>query len=619
MPKDTISRRVKRGPSAPKKQRRRACDSCYKRKIQCDAEFPQCNWCKHHNLACTYNRLQTRTQPRDQLHLQLSEKSSETDSNLSNSDVNLHSASTGSSVGSRRTQPSSFGLDSMTCFNWMHLLSDEGQKWIESRTGEKVRFEELYAPDLPWANTRRLYMETLNSSSIRELPSRCSVEGYVKQYFASFQSLVFPVISQSLFEKTLDLAYGPRSSFGSASARSCVYAFIAVVNLFEVGDNFQEAMDCGYFASAAQTFMVQITQEMTIDGLQAVVMLILFQYFLGDLQAAAVSVSIATRLLYTLGANTMSGAYSPDGSHSHDENIEECHLRYLFWICYSFDKDICLRTGQPPAINDSYCNLTLPSDYARLQDSNILRDTMSMDTHTLPLFPWDLRLSKIKSEAYEALYSAGAQRKSDSEILSSIRNLDEALEQWRVSLHPDVRPTLLFSHEMPVSANLNTQAVMLRLAYYHCVTMIHQASERGKLSNEGTAGGINTSISLAINAGTSTLSYLQTVLPVVKGECFWVLLFYAITAILTLFRNTLHNPLGPKAHSHVHILREVPDLIRRIPIRKLTLGEAIHLRFLDGFTTELARLGACAISQAEQEAVVLSGTQVLDSGVEYPL
>ncbi|OGM47795.1 hypothetical protein ABOM_003306 [Aspergillus bombycis] len=528
-------------------------------------------------------------------------------------------ASTGSSAGSRRTQSASFGLDSMTCFNWMHLLSEEGQKWIESRTGEKVRFEELYAPDLPWANTRRLYMETLNSGSIHELPSRCAVEGYVKQYFASFQSLVFPVISQSLFEKTLDLAYGPHSAFGSASARSCVYAFIAVVNLFEVGDNFQEAMDCGYFASAAQTFMVQLTQEMTIDGLQAVVMLILFQYFLGDLQAAAVSVSIATRLLYTLGANTMSGVDSSDCSHPDDKNIEECHLRYLFWICYSFDKDICLRTGQPPAINDSYCNLTLPSDYARLQDSNILRDTMSMDTHTLPLFPWDLRLSKIKSEAYEALYSAGAQRKSDSEILSSIRTLDEALDQWRVSLHSDIRPTLLFSHEMPVSANLNTQAVMLRLAYYHCVTMIHQASERGRLSNDGTAGGINTSISLAINASTSTLSYLQTVLPVVKGECFWVLLFYAITAILTLFRDILHNPLGPNAHSHVHILREVPDLIRRIPIRKLTVGEAIHLRFLDGFTTELARLGACAISQAQQEATAVSGTQALDSDVQYPL
>ncbi|KAE8160854.1 hypothetical protein BDV40DRAFT_204171 [Aspergillus tamarii] len=64
MPKQTVSRKAKRGSSTPKRQRRRACDSCFKRKIQCDTEFPQCNWCKHHNLACTYSRLQTRTEAR---------------------------------------------------------------------------------------------------------------------------------------------------------------------------------------------------------------------------------------------------------------------------------------------------------------------------------------------------------------------------------------------------------------------------------------------------------------------------------------------------------------------------------------------------------------------------
>lgn len=98
-----------------------------------------------------------------------------------------------------------------------------------------------------------------------------------------------------------------------------------------------------------------------------------------------------------------------------------------------------------------------------------------------------------------------------------------------------------------------------------------------------------------------------------------VVLFYAITAILTLFRNILHNPLGPEAHHHVHILREVPDLIRRIPIRKLTLGEVIHLRFVDGFTTELARLGACAISQVQLEATDIRGTQTFASSEEWPL
>lgn len=409
------------------------------------------------------------------------------------------------------------------------LFSDTGRKWIESRTGEKVNIETL---ELPWTNTHRLYTE----SSIPELPNRLTVEKFVEMYCSSLHIPVFPVISKSLFTKTLDLVYGPEA-VGSASAKSCVYAFLSVVTQFGLDDDIHEAMDCGSYASATQSFMAQITQEMTLDGLQSLIMLVntlssliiwrernntdrrqvQFQYFLGDLQAAAVSVSIATRLLYAFGAHA-----PPDHFQSYDKSIPECHLRDLFWLCYSFDKDICLRTGQPPSIHDMCCDLTLPTGYAQLQDSNILRDTLSIDDHTVPLYPFDLRLSQIKSEAYQALYSASARRKADTEILSTILKLDEALEQWRLSLHSDFRPTLWFSPETPAVA-MNTQTTMLRLAYYHCVTIIHQASERCKYSEEygPEHDGIRSSISLTINASRSTLSYLKTSLPVVKGECFW--------------------------------------------------------------------------------------------------
>lgn len=238
------------------------------------------------------------------------------------------------------------------------------------------------------------------------------------------------------------------------------------------------------------------------------------------MQAAAVSASIATRLLYKLGAHTLQNC--PD---VYEKSNSECHLRDLFWLCYSFDKDICLRTGQPPSIDDTNCDLTLPLNYTQQQNSNIQQDAIiSIDDKTLPLYPWDLRLSKIKSEVYQTLYSVSAHRKSNSEILLSIRHIDQALEQWRISLHPDFRPTLWFSQEMPISANLNTQAVMLRLAYYHCVTIIHQASKRCKVSGdhqENQLDGIGSSINLTINASWSTLSYLQTTLPVLQGECFW--------------------------------------------------------------------------------------------------
>lgn len=57
----------------PRKRTVRACDSCYKRKvgfscldehsvgltnqIKCDAAVPQCNWCSHHDLPCTFDRV----------------------------------------------------------------------------------------------------------------------------------------------------------------------------------------------------------------------------------------------------------------------------------------------------------------------------------------------------------------------------------------------------------------------------------------------------------------------------------------------------------------------------------------------------------------------------------
>lgn len=172
-------------------------------------------------------------------------------------------------------------LGSVTYFNVIHLSSDEGRRWIESRTGQKVDFDKLCVLKLPWANTRRLYIESTSQSQPNpELPSRVIVDRYVGLYCSSFLGLVFPVISKSLFTKTLDLAYGLRHDFGADSARSCVYAFLSVVALFGFDESMHGAMDCGSYASSAQTYMAQIIQEMTLSGLQSLIMLVRISFWL---------------------------------------------------------------------------------------------------------------------------------------------------------------------------------------------------------------------------------------------------------------------------------------------------------------------------------------------------
>ncbi|KAL4965133.1 transcription factor domain-containing protein [Aspergillus stella-maris] len=510
-------KRSKIGPqSAGKRPRRRACDICFNRKIQCDAEYPQCDWCKHQNLACTYNRLASRNDngisglPVPSIPIEGSTAS----------DAQSHLLLP---VGQYLLQTASCILDNIAHLNGNHLSTDESREWIEACTGESINFDKLGAIELSWANTSGLYRGSNPQTDVHfELPSRPVVERFVQRWCSSLETLAFPVISKWLFTETLDLAYGARNRFGSDSARSCVYSFLALAAFFNIGGDIHGAMHCGSYASAAQSLVPRVMQEMSLSGLESLVILTQFQYFLGDLQAAAVSVSVAVRLLYKLNAHVPSSIVDAIG---YDRSILECHLRDLFWLCYSWDKDICLRLGRPPSIDDRSCDLTLPKDYEQLQERNILRESGPVTDQTLPFYPFDLRLSKIKSEVYHSLYSVSARRKLDTDILSTIRSLDHTLEQWRISLHSDFRPTLWFSEDTPISDNLNTQAVMLRLAYHHCFTIIHQASERCTQANythlQGHLDGISSSISLTIHASCSTLSYLQAAMPKVKDHVFW--------------------------------------------------------------------------------------------------
>ncbi|KAE8152345.1 hypothetical protein BDV25DRAFT_128024 [Aspergillus avenaceus] len=466
--------------------------------IKCEAEYPQCDYCMHHSIVCTYNRIASGSRKRKE-HYE-------------------HVYDEGFWNKRRSIQPKlSFTKTSMFSLgfmypNGMRHTAHEGLAWIELRTGETVNAK--VPPTRP-------------SLKMPNLPASPIVERYVTLHCSSYQSLVFPVIGKSLYTETLDLAYGP-PGHGAESAKSCIYAFLSVATTY---------------AMAAESSTVSIINEMTIDGLQALIMLV-WCYF---------------RL---------------------NKSIPDCHLRDLFWLCYSFDQDICLRIGQPPCIPGVFCNLELSPDYALLQDTNLQQEqTLSITNDTLPLYPWDLRLSQLKADIYVTLYSTTACQKSNSETYGDIRTLDQALEQWRTSLHPTIRPTLQFLPWMPVGESLNTQAVMLRLAYYHCVMVIHQASER---RHEGP--GLCSSINLVVSASRSTLSFLQIASPVVEGECFCinvtssgVVIFYAITAILTLFRNILKNPLDSATTDFLEVLENAPNLTHENPTRTLTVGLMVHL------------------------------------------
>ncbi|KAM0318642.1 hypothetical protein ACHAPQ_010618 [Fusarium lateritium] len=513
-----------------------------------------------------------------------------------------HDAEDAAVAASRRTpgiERSQNYLEGLCLLNGLPLFSDEGQQWIQERTGSRMSSAILDKLQRPWQTHHPSSPNSppMNHQNSPKLPSFGNVEVMARRFCVSMQFLVFPVLCFDRFiSQTLPLAYteGNDDRHGVRSAQACVYGIILISDIF--GHNIDKDMSdtgsaCEKYAIELEDLLSIILREMTVDGLEALAMLIVYKYFLGDLQSASFLVSITIRLIFKLGAHM-----APQTADPYNKNNPIHHIRDLFWICYCIDKDLTHRNNQPPAINDDHCDLALPANYAQMQSSNILsgNGTSNHNSSTVPLYPWDLRLSKIKSKIYENLYSMSAMRQPEAEVLRKIRHLDEELEMWRLTLPVDHRPTLSFLEQTPVDSHTNTQAIMLRLSYHHCITLIHKARCRIFGTNLSPPimpdDGHAANLQLLVDASKSTLTYLEKALPVLAHECFWVIIFYPMTAIVTIFSVALLNTRASPVLRDLERLEDFMQVIRQIPIRRLTLAEITHLDFIEVIVMEMGRL-----------------------------
>ena len=84
---------------------------------------------------------------------------------------------------------------------------------------------------------------------------------------------------------------------------------------------------------------------------------------------------MSSRVLFQFGAHSLSDQVPASQPRKHSISFyQDRHLRNLFWLCYSLDKEMVLRLGQPPSINDEHCNLTLPLGYEEMQKSEVYHE-----------------------------------------------------------------------------------------------------------------------------------------------------------------------------------------------------------------------------------------------------
>lgn len=358
------------------------------------------------------------------------------------------------------------------------IFSPKGIQWVNEKTGDNS-FQKMIASatageKIGWDHWRPDVFNDLFSRRVyKSLPSRQECYALLKDYFENFNCM-FPLFHEPTFMHLVDKHYGLDPYEGSGWWASLNVA-LAIAHRLRVMSNVvgQEEDDhaWGYLKNALAVFTELTMRNTDLLSVQALLGMALFLQGTPNPQPSFFLVAAAIRLAHSIGLHKSGSGFNLNA-------VENEQRKRVFWIAYLMDKDICLRSGRPPAQDDDDMNVELPSEDPPDNVGNIplATTTPSSDAggkRTMNLFRLMCTFAQIQSRVYKNLYSVKASRQSDGELLNTIGDLDAALEEWKDSIPLDFRP----EHEINATHTpLILHVVVLHFAYYNCLTTIHRMS-----------------------------------------------------------------------------------------------------------------------------------------------
>ncbi|KAI1299450.1 hypothetical protein F5Y03DRAFT_408793 [Xylaria venustula] len=616
--------------------RKRACDVCYKRKIQCTILGPEspCEWCAEHDLSCTFDR---KSQKKKRKRLRLSDveglfdRVEQLESALAESrtnDIPFHlgppelerPASSSSdnqddNVQSESENPANgVPLSQYWYSRGIPLLSDRGNRYIYSKTAQISVAENLRIVKCPSHLQPIALPLRFSNRELWELPAKETVQKLVVVFFKSTLQQKFPVLEKLLFKTTIEEAYGftkglPSSS--QAQSIACVFAMLSMCDLSGLSKGSSSIGQGDVYRARAQSILMHIMTETSIVGLQTVLILIHQQQcymFSAQIERASVLHAMACQMVCTLGGHT----YQPPTHSTHRLTSAERqgqHLRVLFWLCYMADKNMSLRSGKTPLLTEEYCDLTISDCCGQLQELDV---TVTSNKNHFSI-PGDPKLYVLKEEIYRLLFSPRAYKISDGELVCRIRQLDHDLENWRLSTPVHIRPKLSIPsiYMTPTQKPYivpDVRSAHLQLEYHHLITAIHTTVRRCGANNpehrdlpDDIHNVIHSSCDLSLEASRSTITFLKSSTAVLGEQEFSDVIFYITLAVISLFIDILAHPQGAQSHITISYLSSAVDIIQSLTNPTSRQDQLEKIQETNRFIIELIELGKCAVEKAERD------------------
>ncbi|KAI2623426.1 N-terminal binuclear Zn cluster-containing protein [Xylaria nigripes] len=482
------------------------------------------------------------------------------------------------------------------------IFSPKGIQWVNERTGDRSfqqMISEASLEDHRWTQWKpEVFSDLFHRPVFRKLPPKIEALSLLKDFFENFNCM-FPLFHQPTFMHLVERQYSSNPYDGSGWWASLNCA-LAIAYRLRVMSNLvpQEEDDKAWaHIKNAMGVMGELTMRNTdLLSVQALLGIALFMQGTPNPQPSFLLVAAAIRSSHSIGLHKRGTGFNLNP-------IEIEQRKRVFWIAYMLDKDICLRSGRPPAQDDDDMNVDLPDADPADHIGNI---PLANGKGKMNLFRVMCELAVIESSIYKRLYSTKASRLSDGELLQTIGELDKELENWKDSIDIDYRP----EHEIRASHTpLVLHIAMLHFSYYNALTTLHRMSIHHGFWNSRLANyaiqGLNarplnprvfSSASLCASAARATISLLKYI-PQGDFSCAWMALYYPVTALVTLFGNILQNPNDSRARSDTRLMNLVVTFLSTLGQESETGG--VH-RLL-GLCSEFERIARVVIDRAEKE------------------
>lgn len=468
-------------------------------------------------------------------------------------------------------------------------ISDLGLKWVRDivpdsdqlcKTVQDIRnglLNHLRQPK--WIPPSPLLTPPV-SSSLKHVP-QSRVKRYVEAYFSTVQT-IFPVLDQEKFEAQLAILgtdpdgelHSWKALLNAVLASGCRAALSE-----ETAEAFKESgrESWGYFQIALSYETDIIHGATDLMAVQALAVMTVFAQGLSSPQRLEYTLSsIACRLAQSIGLNN----HPQPGWNLSESEIRERNR--VFWVIYCLDKTIALRCGRPSMIQDDEISCCFPRDVQIARSPGTSLD-LAEKSQTFDFLLCFTRLSRICGIISHRLYSATALCSSSSQLLSILDQLLQDLESWRRMTPTEIQPGKLFTWRQNTRGLSRMQLAVLHSSYNYVLCAVCRRFTPLFIHDEESAQHfIPSEIHTQHIEAARSMVLLTKHLDVESFTPGWLVFYYPLTALTTIFLHVVSNPFNESTQSDIALMEVIVGFFGRLEY--VTSGEAAFTK-----TTEFVR------------------------------